>query len=83
MEYQERFEKALASDDPVEALRALALEFASSGAKRHEVFRRFLEFDSYLQDEGRDYHSVLVGDVMDMINQIYRPFNLNIPEDEG
>jgi hypothetical protein len=81
MEFSKHFEEALASEDPTAALRRLALDLASEGRGRRGVFKIFLDFDSFLQNEGRDYESALVGDVMDMISQHYPPFNLDIPED--
>jgi hypothetical protein len=81
MDFSQQFEQALASENPTDALRRLALELASGGRRRREVFQLFLDFDSHLQDQGRDYESALVGDVMDMISQTFAPFNLDIPND--
>jgi hypothetical protein len=79
--FADEFERALRADDPVAALRSLALSFADRGYKRQEVYNLFLPFYKFLQREDRGHDEDLLGDVMDMITGFCGPsYKLDLPD---
>ncbi len=72
-------EQALASGDPVESLRGIAVAWSRAGLGRRRIYEIFLELHTRLQDEGRTRDEDVLGDVMDMIMDAYPPRNLNLP----
>ena len=77
----ERFEAALAADDPIEELRSVAIAFGQAGLLRSQILDRFLPFYLVLQEQGREREEQVLGDVMDMIAGYFCGFNLDLPDD--
>jgi hypothetical protein len=77
-------EKALADEDPVSALRKVAVDWSKTGLGRKEIYRRCLEYFCILQDSNRHDELARLGDVMDMISDSFapgNPNNLNLPQE--
>jgi hypothetical protein len=72
-------ERALASENPVEELRAIALAWSKEGLGKKAIYAIFLRLYKRLQDEERTKEEDILGDVMDMIMDAYPPRNLNLP----
>jgi len=81
MLYQDDFERALKSENPISQLRQLALKLHSEGNDKQQIYDRFHDFYKYLQDNERGRDEDLLGDVMDMITGTYEPYNISFPTD--
>ena len=69
MHHKERFVRALAAPDPAGALRSLAVQIASEGSSRQEVYKLFEEYlIQSRQDQGHtsEREDILL-DVMDAL----------------
>jgi predicted metalloprotease with PDZ domain len=80
MLYQEEFEQAFKSPNPVETLRSLALQLHAQGRNKQEIYDIFYEFYQFLQAAERQTEEDLLGDVMDMITGTFAPHNITFPD---
>jgi hypothetical protein len=78
--YTERFEQAFQARIPRDSLCAYAVELSANGLKRSAILALFVDFHRMLQEQEREADEAILGDVMDMIANTFKPFNLNLPE---
>jgi hypothetical protein len=75
MKYEDRFEKALRSDEPVKALNAFVFELAAEGCRKAEIYKFFEEFILYMRknNSGREADEGLLMEVMDALTDWCHP----------
>lgn len=67
----EQIRSALAEDDPITAMRSLAIDFAGRGLSQAAVEGAFGAVASELHDAGRDEEAGWVVEVLDMMAEWY------------
>ena len=72
-----QLESALQEDEPIEAIRELAIKLHASGTSKQEILKEFNAFDEMLKNANRNQDSDYLEDVLDMMSESYVGRNLD------
>lgn len=78
MEYKERFQKILNTNDPTEQLRLFATELNKKGLSKEEIYSIFHDYQIELVETNDIQNADILADVMDMFTGWYLGRNFDL-----
>jgi hypothetical protein len=78
MKYQEKIEKTIKSDNPIESLREFVISLNQKGLSKDDIYDILYQYFLYCQEFDKEEEENILGDVLDMITGWYSGKNLNL-----